>query len=77
MNPGQILRLELLAPATIHWGEGDWQRIGDVDTNDSGLGVHFADLPTENLQAGAQVRFTFRWREDARWEGRDFAVDVA
>lgn len=76
MNATKTLRVELLAPATIHWGEDDWQRTGDVETRDTGLGVHFADLPTETLRAGTQVRFTFRWREGARWEGRDFAVGI-
>jgi glucoamylase len=76
MNAGKTLRVELLAAATIHWGEGDWERIGDVETHDTGLGVHFADLPTENLRAGKQVRFTFHWREGAHWEGRDFAVGI-
>jgi glucoamylase len=77
MGAGRLLRVEVLAPATIHWGEGDWQQTSDVETLDTGLGVHFADLSTENLQAGAIVRFTFRWQEDARWEGRDFAVSIA
>ena len=76
MNARNTLRVELLAPATIHWGEDDWQRTGDVETRDSGLGVHFAGLPTETPRAGAQVRFTFHWREGARWGGRDFAVGI-
>jgi glucoamylase len=66
-----------LAAATIHWGEGDWQRTGDIETRDTGLGVHFADLPTEKLPSGTQVRFTFHWRQRAGWEGRDFAVSIA
>lgn len=76
MTAGKTLRVELLAAATIHWGQGDWQRARDVETHDTGLGVHFADLPTEKLPAGTQVRFTFRWREAARWEGCDFAVGI-
>jgi glucoamylase len=77
MTAGKTLRVEVLAPATIHWGADDWQRTGDVETYDTGLGVHFADLPTNRLRSGAQVRFTFHWREVSRWEGHDFAVGVA
>jgi len=77
MNAGKTLRVELLAPATIHWGTEDWRRTGDLETCDTGLGVHFADLPTDKLRSGTQVRFTFHWRENGRWEGRDFAVGIA
>ena len=76
MNAGKTLRIELLAAATVHWGEGDWQRTCDVETRNTGLGVHVADLPTEELRAGTEVRFTFRWRESARWEGIDFTVGI-
>jgi len=73
---GKTLRVELLAPATIHWGVDGWQQAEDVETRDTGLGVHVADLPTGKLAHGTQVRFTFRWREGSRWEGRDFSVSV-
>jgi glucoamylase len=76
LNEGNILRVELLASATIHWGVDDWQQIGDAETRDTGLGVHIADLPTQNLAAGTRVSFTFHWRNGARWEGRDFCVIV-
>ena len=53
------------------------REISDAITASESLGVHFADLPTETLRAGTQVRFTFHWREGARWEGRDFAVSIS
>ena len=77
MNAEKILRIELLGAAIIHRGEGDWQRTGDVETRATGLGVHFVDLPAKKPRAGTRVRFIFRWREGARWEGRDFAVGMA
>ena len=76
MSTGKTLRVELLAAGTVHWGVGDWQGGGDVETRDTGLGVHFADLPTGALEVGAHVRFTFHWRDSSRWEGRDFSVGV-
>jgi glucoamylase len=75
LDAGKVLRVELLASATVHWGIGDWEPMADVETWDTGLGVHVADLPTHRLQRGTQVRFTFHWR-GARWEGRDFSVRV-
>jgi glucoamylase len=74
--PRKLLRLELLAAAMIHWSEDDWQTSHDVETRDTGLSVHIADLPTDSLPADATVRFTFHWREANRWEGADFSVQV-
>lgn len=73
---GQTLRVEALAPATIHWSADGWRTLHDAETHDSGLGVHYADLPTAALPAGSEVVFTFYWPEARRWEGVDFSVKV-
>jgi glucoamylase len=77
MNAKRTLRVELLTSATIHWGLDGWRHACDIETRDTGLGVHFADLPTRALGTGTQVQFTFYWRDSARWEGRDFSVNIA
>lgn len=71
---GRNLRLELLAPATVHWSTDDWSTVHDSPTRDTGLGLHVADLPVADLPPDRVVRFTFRWYEVNRWEGIDFAV---
>jgi glucoamylase len=76
MAPGRTLRVETLAPATVHWSVDGWRASGDAATRDSGLGVHLADLPTAALSPGAEVLFTFHWRDAGRWEGTDFSVRV-
>ena len=38
--------------------------------------MHFVDLPTDKLPAGAHVLFTFYWTDDQRWEGTNFEVCV-
>ncbi len=73
---GNTLRIETLAPATIHWSGDDWRTAQDTSTRSSGLCVHYADLPTAGLQSGTRVKFTFYWPEPARWEGADFEVDT-
>lgn len=73
---GKWLRVETLAPATVHWSGDDWRTVTDTVTQDSGLGVYYADLPTSGLAVGGTIRFTFWWPEAGRWEGRDFAVCV-
>jgi glucoamylase len=73
----RTLRIETLAPAIVHWGVGGWATACDTETTDSGLGVHYVDLPTETLAPGSEVGFTFYWREPGRWEGEDFEVKIA
>jgi glucoamylase len=58
MPAGKLLRIELPEPAVIRWGTGSRVDGGDVPTRDSGLSVHYADLPTAGLATGDFVRFT-------------------
>jgi glucoamylase len=74
--PGKMLRLEVLAPALVRWSTDDWRNAQNIKTQDTGLGVHIVDLPTDKLPSGEILRFTFYWPESNRWEGSDFAVEV-
>lgn len=76
LPPGKILRIETMAPAVVHWSADGWDRVQDVETRDTGLGVHVADLPTRALRDGKEIRFTFYWPDANRWEGADFTVRV-
>jgi glucoamylase len=71
---GRILRLEVLAPAVVHWSTDGWQTIHDTRTRDTGLGLYIADLPTDRLPAGTEVLFSFFWPAADRWEGVNFGV---
>jgi glucoamylase len=77
MEPGKRLRLEVLAPAMVHWSCDGWRSVHDTDTRDTRLGVHVADLHTEGLRSGTRVDFTFYWHQAGHWEGTDFSVQVA
>jgi glucoamylase len=76
VSPGKTLRIELLAPATVHWSSDGWSTVRDADARDTGLGVYLADLPTADLAEGAGICFTFFWPEADRWEGVDFDLQV-
>jgi glucoamylase len=73
---GRTLRIETLAEATVHWSDDGWRTTHDALTQDTGLGVHKADLPTASLARGATVKFTFFWHAAERWEGTDFEILV-
>jgi glucoamylase len=73
---GRTLRIEVLAPAVVHWSIDSRSTAQESFTLDSGLGVHLVDLPTKGLPVGTTVYFTFRWNNGDRWEGRDFETVV-
>ncbi len=74
---GKTLRIELLAPAVIHWSVDNWKNAQDVKNGDTGLGVHIADIPSARLSSGTKILFTFHWTESDQWEGQNFTVVVA
>ena len=76
MPASQMLRLELLAPVSVHWSVDGWRTIHDVESIDTKLGVHLVDLPTERTAPGTAVVFIFYWLEAKRWEGTDFTVGI-
>jgi len=76
LRAGNSLTVALKAPARVHWGVNGWKAVRDVDTEDTGLGVHVADLPVAGLAAGTTIQFTFLWRDTEAWEGRDYLLLV-
>ncbi len=72
---GKNLRIETLAPATIHWSFDEWQSVNDTKTVDSQLGIHYADLVTENLDS-RRILFTFYWPQFSKWENVNFAIEI-
>ncbi len=72
----KTLRLVLPNPAMVHWSIDGWKTSADTNTRDTGLGVHFLDLPTASLPVGGAVVFTFYWPQENRWEGTDYTVVV-
>jgi glucoamylase len=76
MKAGRTLRMETLQRAVIHWSADYWRTSKDTRTRDTGLGVHIADLPSNDLSAG-MIIFTIYWPERNRWEGVDYSVVVS
>ena len=70
---GATLRIVAEVPFLLHWSMEDWQ---DSSSRTVLTGVHFVDIDVSSTGASA-VTFTFYWPEAARWEGRDFRVDVS
>ena len=60
MPAGKVLRIELKSAATVRWSADDWKTPLEIQTRDTGIGVHVADLPTGQAAAGSDscLRFT-------------------
>lgn len=76
LTAGKVLCIETLVAAVIHWSSDNWLTSWDVDSVDTGLGIHAAELATGQLAAGSRIRFAIYWREAGHWEGVDFNVIV-
>jgi glucoamylase len=72
----KILRIEVLQESRIHWSPDNWHTIENIDTNDTSIGLYFADLPVNDLPPGTRIVFTFYWLNDDRWEGVDYSVEI-
>jgi glucoamylase len=75
IQAGKKLRVEVLAPAQVHWHTDDGAT-QVAETKDTTLGVYIADLPVEELPKGSHITLTFYWPQADKWEGRDFEVEV-
>jgi glucoamylase len=74
---GRHLRIELLAPAVVHFSLDGWRTTQDMKTHDTGLGFHVIDLPTAKMSAGDRLIFTFQWPQAGnQWEKKDFEIVV-
>ena len=76
MKAGKVLRIEVQAPASVHYSTDGWATAADLQTHDTDLGIHLADLPTAGLEPGSRIAFTFHWPGSGNWEGTNFAVVV-
>ena len=73
----RILRIVILAEATVIWSADGWASTHESNSiYNHTLNVWFADLSTENCPVDALIEFTFFWKEAQRWEGRNIAVVV-
>jgi glucoamylase len=71
---GKTLRIITEKTAMVHWSFDGWATFNDMETRDTGFGCWFADLPSEQLEVGASIVFTFLWQTG--WEGKNFQIAI-
>lgn len=74
---GKILRIILQFDSIIAWSIDDWGQRKETETvREENLGLWYADFPTEGWQRDTKFGFTIFWRNEQRWEGRNWHVDI-
>ncbi|NJD62509.1 MAG: glucan 1,4-alpha-glucosidase [Deltaproteobacteria bacterium] len=75
VREGDTLRIQAGAPFLLHWTRDEWATSQDTHPASTALGIEYVDIPVLPGSKGT-IRFTFFWKEEGRWEGRDYRVDV-
>lgn len=70
------LRIQVGIQALVKYSFDNWATSQEVITFDTGLGVHYADIPTGGLEYSQEFAFTFFWPESENWEHRDYKLSI-
>lgn len=73
---GTVLRIQLDEPGRVHWTFDDWKTHQEVQTSDTGLEVHYADLQTGEMKKGTVLTFTIYWIRSAGWIEKNYTVNI-
>ncbi len=73
---GKPLRIEVYAPARLHWTLDNWTTVCDTELADAGLGVYVHEFRRGQSDYASAIKFTFYWHNSKRWEGYDFSIEV-
>ena len=72
--PGTLLRIQATSPFLLHWTSDEWQRSTDTRSKATAVDIEFVDVQLPQFRG--QVRFTFLWLDENRWEGKDYTVET-
>jgi glucoamylase len=75
VRAGSLLRIQSKEPFILHWARDEWRTVEDTASIMTPLGYTHVDLKIATDEPGP-IRFTFRWRDPERWEGRDYAIAI-
>jgi glucoamylase len=72
---GVTLRIQATAPFMLHWSRDHWLHSIDTRSQATSIGINFVDVTIADGER-APVTFTFNWLDEARWEGKDYTVEI-
>ncbi len=75
MRAGLPLLLCLLEASRVRWSVDGWRTAEELETHDSGLGVHLVEIDAARLGPGTRLEFSFQ-RSAGEEAGGNFLVEV-
>ena len=72
----KVLRIQSQASATVKWSIDNWHSTHETFTLDSGVGIHFADIPTSDLPPESIINYTFYWHDAECWENKNYSLAI-
>jgi glucoamylase len=77
MAHGKILRLLLPSAAAVVWTNDNWATTNHCDTIEQpSFGLWYVDFPTGEWPLNATFTFTLFWKNEQRWQGRNWDVQL-
>ncbi len=73
----QRLRIEVSAPAFLHWTRDGWATVSHDPMKEIAPGIYAFEFPPGSFSPGRALVFTFYWPEAEKWEETDFVIAVA
>ncbi len=74
MKSSETLRIHGQAPFLLHWSVDGWTTVQNTESTQNSLNISYVDLDGLATPIGTEVRFTFFWKNENRWEGKDYLV---
>ncbi len=69
-----VLRIEVYAPAALHWTRDSWRTVQHDPMEPHCHGVWVYDFPQGTFSRGHTLEFTFYWNDAGAWEGANYVV---
>ncbi len=76
VSAGERLRLEVYAPAALHFTSDGWSTVHHEPAEPCGHGVWSYDFSPGDLAEGATLEFTFFWNDPQTWEGTNYEIHM-
>lgn len=72
---GTLLRVQASTEFLLHWTDDDWRTVHDTNSQNTSVGVDYADIQVSASQQ-VPIRFTLFWPRDNQWQEQNFEVAV-
>jgi len=71
-----IVRIISYEDADLVWTKDNWATRNEEPMSSTGLGIWNRDFDHESFAPGTKLIFTFRYRANGAWEGRDYEINI-